>query len=686
MSSGDYVDVLSKYVVLKPKWLTSVISCIIRPDLKREIIETRCQHTSDRELITAEHSFSFLSSGSNCPIISPTNVSVLWQSMQFMRDTANEVAMLSSEIGNSQSATVFDYLKALFEWFGIFIPIKFTTLQGPSFSEEPLQPNNTLGSGTGVSMRRQGQEQTLYLLPSLIAQKAPTEVWTFKARESWNTALCQSWLFRNNIVPCGLMERIVSTVLQDLLNHANSSGDSPIRVQQVMMWKTAFFLKVGLLSISPHSSELCESTLEIFGTIVGADSSLCIAADSTGISMKRLIISAKGLAGDSGRKIWDGGYNLVLESVNRILNDQYRLRLDIEAVCPECLRTLHPSKASTWNEEFLHSLNEKDHSHARCAHGHQVETGLLCGIQSKKINQSVTYDQVPHSPSTRVNSLLSAVVLVGLWDAKSKQIRNIGSGFIADKEKGLIVTASHILFEMQAKKGFGKMLYGLEDVKVVVGIIPKGGANDGSSMESNAVFRYFAEIVAHDVHKVDACILRITTKLENDVIGDGEGCGDQPEVSLLHNKKAMKAEKLQMLKITKDYEREQSIRILGYNQGGEGRLKPGMYVNRNADFASGYVCTKFKVADEYCASFESMMTSGFSPLEEIVAMCPTIPGHSGGPCVNDDGAVIGILSRSDPAESHRCYLVPGTALKKLLKKAKAKISMSPLDLYYLQAA
>ena len=45
---------------------------------------------------------------------------------------------------------------------------------------------------------------------------------------------------------------------------------------------------------------------------------------------------------------------------------------------------------------------------------------------------------------------------------------------------------------------------------------------------------------------------------------------------------------------------------------------------------------------------------------------------SGGPAINDNGEVIGIVSRSDALEDDRCYLAPARPLHQLLKKAKAK--------------
>jgi hypothetical protein len=40
--------------------------------------------------------------------------------------------------------------------------------------------------------------------------------------------------------------------------------------------------------------------------------------------------------------------------------------------------------------------------------------------------------------------------------------------------------------------------------------------------------------------------------------------------------------------------------------------------------------------------------------------------------VNEDGKVVGILSRADPVSRLRCYLVPYSELRALVKKAKTR--------------
>ena len=61
---------------------------------------------------------------------------------------------------------------------------------------------------------------------------------------------------------------------------------------------------------------------------------------------------------------------------------------------------------------------------------------------------------------------------------------------------------------------------------------------------------------------------------------------------------------------------------------------------------------------------------GFTPRSEIVCLVPTISGHSGGPCLNDEGRVVGILSRADRVDRQRCYLVPSSELRTLVNKAR----------------
>ena len=279
---------------------------------------------------------------------------------------------------------------------------------------------------------------------------------------------------------------------------------------------------------------------------------------------------------------------------------------------------------------------------------------MICGTTPAVNSKLEDGGKMGNVDKKRVKDLLPSVVIVGLWDNDTKTIRKLGSGFIASKKLGLIVTAGHTLFNMKEGRDFGARYFGLKNARAVIGIIPGNKEND-----STAVFRYFAEIVAEDIRNMDAVVLKITTKLENDVENDVL-IGEQSE-KFLEN---IQEESLSEMKITRRYEIEQAVRIIGFNQGGEGREEIGKHVNRISDFANGYICKQHKITDDHSTS------SGLLPREEIVVIGPTICGHSGGPVVNDEGKVVGILSRVDPVDRLRCYVVPSSEIKKLVTEVK----------------
>jgi CBS domain-containing protein len=295
--------------------------------------------------------------------------------------------------------------------------------------------------------------------------------------------------------------------------------------------------------------------------------------------------------------------------------------------------------------------------------GHRADRDMICGT-APVITKTEDGGKMGNVDKKPVKDLFPSVVIVGLWDNEKKEIVNVGSGFIANKKLGLVVTAGHIFFDMAEGSSFGAPYHGLRNASAIIGVIPNGKKNN-----TTAVFRYVAKIVADDIHNMDACILKITSRLESDV-HNHELIAEQPKIPLEN----LQEESLSSLNITKRYEIEQAVRIIGFNQGGEGRLKMGEHVNTASDFALGYICKQFKIiSDDSSTSSDDSSSSEegiFMPREEIVVMCKTIKGHSGGPCVNDDGKVVGILSRSDPVDRQRCYLVPSSEIKLLISKAK----------------
>lgn len=584
--------------------------------------------------------------------------------------------------------------------FGVFVPIDLTIekafLGGKEYAhlvENPeAHPVGIDGSGDAPSEidMPAGDSARFFFLPSLLGPCEPSDAWTYKSADSWKTTLCHSVLFPDGVPP-GLMERLTASVLSsiyavahrkdavamtDTADQTAGTYDGQLTVKEVFCWRTAFFIKLGTKALSADGT-FKESIVEIFTHIADRDSHLCVGSDYMGVGMRRLIVSARGQVGDGGRKIWKGGYLLVCKCIRRAMDNYGGLEFERQGFCPECLAKKAVSEASSWDFSVIRAAVMNSESTLRCHHGHRVDTRLIAGPIDNLVKNKVDpfFRDVPSSSDNvvPVQSLLRAVVVVGLWDGKTQKVVRVGSGFVVDRKRGLIVTASHTLMNIWGDKNFpfGENYYGLRQGKVVIGVIPEDSEANGS--KDMAVFRYFAKIVAKDPKlddgecHLDACVLKITTRMESDVGGDGEGCGDQPEKLLLNNPRAMKNENFQSLKISEKCEVEESVRILGYNQGGEGLLAPGESLNRFVDFARGYVAGRFSPGEAPRGNLQDR----FKPRQEIVVMCPTIGGHSGGPCVNQQGEVIGILSRADPsAETQRCYIAPTSEWKALVRRAK----------------
>jgi len=434
-------------------------------------------------------------------------------------------------------------------------------------------------------------------------------------------------------------------------------------------------LKLGTQVLQPDGS-MKESVVEIFTLLADRENELCVGSDHMGVGTRRLIISGRGQVGDNARKIWKGGYLLVIKCARHVVEAYGGVEYQNQAFCPECLAKKAVSEASCWNMPLVRNAVEAGEYELRCHnHGHRVHTALVAGPIAP-VHRLTRQPRQPDfgNEGTVVQNLFGAVVIVGLWDEKARHVVRAGSGFIVDRKHGLIVTAAHTLINIDDNDKFGEDYYGLRHGKVVIGVIPRENETDTVSGKESAIFRYYAKVVAKDpamMHgecHVDACVLRITTRMENDVDGDGQACADQPERLLLNDPVAMRNERLKSLKLTDKYELDEQVRIIGYNQGGEGRLRPGNSLCRYIDFSRGYVSRFFAGGGD--EGNTSPSGPRFKPKKELVVNCHTIIGHSGGPCVNQQGEVIGILSRADPAENQRCYISPTSEWQELVRRAR----------------
>eukprot|EP00957_Ditylum_brightwellii_P082410 6265944-Ditylum_brightwellii.AAC.1 len=64
----------------------------------------------------------------------------------------------------------------------------------------------------------------------------------------------------------------------------------------------------------------------------------------------------------------------------------------------------------------------------------------------------------------------------------------------------------------------------------------------------------------------------------------------------------------------------------------------------------------------------------FQPHQEIAIVCPNATfGHSGGPCVNQEGNVVGILSHGDPKQTIPYSFQSAKTTLQTSKRAKVTI-------------
>lgn len=199
----DEDNVLSQFVVLSRKWLVSAISCILRNDLRRELVETRrfmnmqCIY-SEQQFVEDDVTMTLGNVASSCPLLSSEDAKMLWQSMSFMREAADRYWQLNES--SASAPTMFYFLERLLVSCGIFLPLGMSNY------------------GAGAGMER----DEVFFVPSLLSQNDPGDVWTskdiwtYRNSDAWTTTLCHSWLFRGG-APSDLFEHLTVALLKGML-------------------------------------------------------------------------------------------------------------------------------------------------------------------------------------------------------------------------------------------------------------------------------------------------------------------------------------------------------------------------------------------------------------------------------------------------------------------------------------
>jgi len=660
---GERDKELSAYVVLDRQWFVSALACILRGDLRsnfRCVIDST-RASLNRELSTGSYEEHGITKaligglGSNCPLLSSCDARMLWKDIVSTGepDVAHSPCPLENSSADKED-TVFIFLERLMVYSGIFLPLQ---------CERDESPDRL--------------DRSIYFVPSLVPRdETPQELWTYKGTSASTTTLCHAWQF-NQRVPETFLEKIRVQVLNHLhkfLNAEPSSWKAPtqqglasratIRDPSLQL-KFVFCLKSCMrIRITAEFSKDDVSAVDIFIAVVDSMSAHDVASNGRRCYGKeRIIVSGKGPSGCQGQRLWNGGYKWILDAVRDCLSEVPSA--DVQVVCPECLTHRSPKCAGIWGFNNVLDAGSKGDRTILCSRGHIVSTDLLCGTYTGN-NENENSVSKDHVAAVSAEEISPSVVMVGIWDPENQMITNWGSGFIVDHTLGLVVTAAHVLFEMRntSPQAFGKPLFGMEKGRVVIAISKDGG--------TEAAFRYIADVVAHNVFSHgDACVLRITSRLPTDVDRKKSVSAiDQPSYRI--ETVQLPGERLSSLQMTTESQLEEAVRIIGYNQGGEGIFEQGGHISFSVDVAFGKICRKFECP---LSLVERHRKGAYAPNCEIVTTCSTTVGHSGGPCVNSEGEVIGILSRADPTERERCYLVPASHIKQLVMLARHVCSL-----------
>jgi S1-C subfamily serine protease len=429
-------------------------------------------------------------------------------------------------------------------------------------------------------------------------------------------ALCHTWHFPSG-APSGMMGKVLRNILQTL---RDCCGDGCLRLKHVACYRSSLVLFTDAALPDPSSKNLLLLPGEILVALVDKESSLCIDTQGMTSESQRLIFCSKGFVGDSGQPIRRGGHEQVLAAIHASLRE-----VNVgpqEVVCPMCLQSMHPHKADTWNHDLVTSVASRT---VNCRHGHRVDATLICG-------PGFRFTQVPNDGifPMRCHPVLAesprSVVMVAVFNPISKRPVSVGSGFVVDKNLGLILTAAHTVKDepRYRKRPWHRRQYCI-----------------GLETDDGVEFCYTAEITGICLRRVDACILRIT----------GPAGNGRKHTPLLSG--------LQELPLASEWHMEENVRLVGYNQGGEG--EKGTALDRQRDVLRGYIC-----------KLHESRINGCTREEIVVAGDQVIQGHSGGPCVNSSGEVLGLLSRSDCYNGRRWYLVPFTKLLPLVEAARER--------------
>ena len=644
------LDQLSQCIILDVHWFVGLAGCMLRHNLEVAVKDTRRlkrknSRGSTPDIETPYFDGAFII----CPLISSGDLYMLWQRSESSFEQHNAANQGLSTL------KLFKFLQTLLIQFGVMVPVNDDV--GPFASEKIISSAEAFNRKYTESTTNWTQVASphMYFLPGLLDKGDHGEDLDFyKNADSSMTNLAQSILFFSR-VPAGLMERLSVAVLRQItvLHHRQDDPGIKVKLKSFQCWRSIFFLKLRL-TVRNSNGEEKVSVIETCAQFVDRPSRRCIGVDHIDDRTKAcLVISSKGPAAAFGAFIWNGGFGLVAETARSVVEAHRRLPVEFRGFCTECLARTDLARTYSWTLDKVKSAMRRGETYLHCENGHKVDTCLLLGSGKAALLEaaSISADLLPDAKASAM--LKEGVVLVGLYDVskRSNKICKLGSGFVVDSERGLIVTACRNVMRISGEEKFGLNYDGIEGAKIVIGVI----SDSKSANAPSAVFRYYAAVSATDpaikdgICHVDACVLQITARFECDVEGNGDACSEEIDIPLRGRPELIKQQGLQQLDLAGPTSLEEPVRILGFEQ-----TEDLSEVNRCLGIIAGYVCQHKSDSSED----EEINKYQYVPKIITMLMCSAKPGLIGGPCINRDGKVIGILSCADPNENTRCFVAP----------------------------
>jgi len=329
-------------VLLDNEWLLETVRCIVQDgydDLKLSIEETKedlCIYNWE------EHEFCQLCV--HCPVISSEESQLLWQSTEGIVDEKKNTTL------------AIRCLEQILVRMGILVPLG--------------------ASNTSLSK--------LFFIPSLVEDGEPPG-WSFKSSNQ-KIVLCNIWAIAGALTP-NLMKEIIASVLRDISNEIEKSkfcNEAPIWatlareinqddsmslvVHEICCWKTSILLKVEIETLEKEWNKIDRGMVEILIHLSTKDSPLCLGANHLNKGERRLSVSCKGFskyANGPGTFVYD----LVLRSVEKVLQRHPKSYQRREVVCPDCMEDYPLAEASVlaWN-----SISFIDRGITKCCKGHRI--------------------------------------------------------------------------------------------------------------------------------------------------------------------------------------------------------------------------------------------------------------------------------------------------------------------------